>query len=255
MVDGCMKKLPIILFICLGLIGSISADTSDGWDKYQKGNFSSALEEFQKAAEQGDVIAQYALGLMYDNGEGVTQDNATAFKWYKKAAEQGYAQAQFTTGWMYANGRGVAKDYLRAGNWYAKAAEQGNNEAQQILTGLYGTGLGLAPSSINIQQEKIVVEEIVNDVDSFLAEFDEVEFISNTPKTMNYTNSNNVNQTVQMLQTQDRFDELQEQQQRAFEKQSKDFERMLEKQRKEMQRQQLYNNLLNNWTPVYQNKF
>jgi hypothetical protein len=58
-----------------------------------------------------------------------------------------------------------------------------------------------------------------------------------------------------MLQTQDRFDELQEQQQRAFEKQSKDFERMLEKQRKEMQRQQLYNNLLNNWTPVYQNKF
>ena len=53
-----MKKLPLILFICLGLIGSISADTSDGWDKYQKGNFSSALEEFQKAAEQGDVIAQ-----------------------------------------------------------------------------------------------------------------------------------------------------------------------------------------------------
>ena len=248
-----MKKL-LLFLLSLCFIGSISADTSDGWDDYQNGDFTSALQKFQESAEKGDVIAQYALGLMYDNGEGVTQNNTTAFKWYKKAAEQGYAQAQFTTGWMYANGRGINKDYLRAGNWYAKAAEQGNNEAQQILTGLYGTGLGLAPS-LNTPQDKPVEEEEVNDVDSFLAEFDEVEFISNTPKMINNTSTNNVNQAVQMLQTQNQFDELQEQQKRAFEKQSKDFKKMLEKQRKEMQRQQLYNNLLNNWTPVYQNKF
>ena len=249
-----MKKLLIILLVSFSFISSINADINDGWVDYQKGDFTSALQEFQMLAEQGDVIAQYAIGLMYDNGEGVTQNNATAFKWYIKAAEQGYAQAQFTTGWMYANGRGINKDYLRAGNWYAKAAEQGNNEAQQILTGLYGTGLGLAPSLVNTPQDKPVEEEEVNDVDSFLAEFDEVEFISNTPKMINNTSTNNVNQAVQMLQTQNQFDELQEQQKRAFEKQSKDFKKMLEKQRKEMQRQQLYNNLLNNWTPVYQNK-
>jgi hypothetical protein len=250
-----MKKLLIILLVSFSFISSINADINDGWVAYQKGDFKSALQEFQMLAEQGDVIAQYALGLMYDNGEGVTQNNATAFKWYKKAAEKGNAQAQFNIGWMYANGSGVNKDYLRAGNWYAKAAEQGNKEAQQILTGLYGTGLGLAPISVTTPQEKLIKVEIVNDVDSFLAEFDKVEFISNTSQVINNSDSNNVNQTVQMLQTQNRLDELQEQQQRAFEKQSKDFKKMLEKQRKEMQRQQLYNNLLNNWTPVYQNKF
>jgi TPR repeat protein len=35
---------------------------------------------------------------MYDNGQGVPQDYATAVRWYRKAAEQGYAKAQFNLG-------------------------------------------------------------------------------------------------------------------------------------------------------------
>ena len=52
----------------------------------------------RKAAEQGDSMAQFNLGLMYDNGRGVPQDNTEAAKWYRKAAEQGYANAQFNLG-------------------------------------------------------------------------------------------------------------------------------------------------------------
>ena len=37
------------------------------------------------------------LGLMYDNGRGVTQDYAKAVKWYRKAAEQGYAARSTTS--------------------------------------------------------------------------------------------------------------------------------------------------------------
>ncbi len=37
----------------------------------------------------GDAIAQFDLGLMYDLGEGVAQDYAIALIWYRKAAEQG----------------------------------------------------------------------------------------------------------------------------------------------------------------------
>ena len=33
--------------------------------------------------------AQVNLGVMYDNGEGVLQDDKEAVKWYRKAAEQG----------------------------------------------------------------------------------------------------------------------------------------------------------------------
>ena len=45
------------------------------------------------AAEQGNVWAQYLLGIMYDNGDVVPQDDAVAVKWYRLAAEQGHVSA------------------------------------------------------------------------------------------------------------------------------------------------------------------
>ena len=113
-----MKKLLLLLLVSFGLVSSINADINDGWVAYQQRDFRTALKEFQVSAEQGDVIAQYAIGWMYDNGEGVSQDDRQAFSWYKKAAEQGYAQAQFNLGWMYANGNGIEKNYQQAKSNY-----------------------------------------------------------------------------------------------------------------------------------------
>ena len=75
-------------------------------------------------ANQGDATAQYNLGLMYANGQGVTQSYTEAVKWYRLAADQGFAQAQFNLGNMYANGRGVAKDYVEAERWWRLVADQ-----------------------------------------------------------------------------------------------------------------------------------
>ena len=44
---------------------------------------------------------------MYDLGQGVVQDYKEAAKWDRKSAEQGLAAAQFALGAMYANGDGV----------------------------------------------------------------------------------------------------------------------------------------------------
>ena len=74
----------------------------DGKVDYEK-----AVYWFEKSAEQGNVIGQYNLGNMYENGEGVKQDYAEALKWYKKSAEQEYSKAQTNLGIMYANGYGV----------------------------------------------------------------------------------------------------------------------------------------------------
>ena len=52
-------------------------------------DFNEAVKWFRKAAEQGEYISHYYLGLCYENGEGVPQDKAEAVKWYRKAAEQG----------------------------------------------------------------------------------------------------------------------------------------------------------------------
>ena len=85
------------------------------------------LQTLLKKAEAGDVEEQYNLGNMYANGEGVSEDDAEAFKWYRKAAEQELAKAQFNLGWMYNNGRGVPQDYVAAYAWYIVAAASGDD--------------------------------------------------------------------------------------------------------------------------------
>ena len=95
-------------------------------------------------AEQGNVSAQYNLGLMYGMGQGVAQDYKEAVKWYTKAAEQGYAKAQYNLGLMYNNGKGVVQDYKEAVKWYTKAAEQGFASAQYNLGLMYVMGQGVA---------------------------------------------------------------------------------------------------------------
>ena len=43
--------------------------------------------ELRQRAEQGDTEAQYDLGLMYANGEGVARDDEQAVRWFRSAAE------------------------------------------------------------------------------------------------------------------------------------------------------------------------
>ena len=78
-------------------------------------------------------MAQSNLGVMYANGQGVGQSDATAAKWYRKAAEQGHAQAQFNLGVMYHRGKGVDQSHATAVKWYRKAADQGLQVAMGVL--------------------------------------------------------------------------------------------------------------------------
>ncbi len=97
----------------------------------------------QQSAELGYVIAQYRLGVMYDLGRGVEQDDAKALIWYQLAAEQGYVHAQYNLGVMYDVGQGVEPDDALALMWYRKAAEQGNKNAQNRLGLMYYSGQGV----------------------------------------------------------------------------------------------------------------
>ncbi len=85
---------------------------------------------FYRAAEQGYADAQFNLGLMYANGEGVPQDMEQAVELFKKAAEQGHVDAQNNLGAMYFTGEGVTRDEKKAIEWFEKAAAQGNEDAQ-----------------------------------------------------------------------------------------------------------------------------
>ena len=119
-----------------------AADFAAGVRAYDRGDYASAFREFRALAEQGNASAQFNLGFMYDNGEGVSEDDRQAVFWYRKAAEQGDASAQYNLGLMYDNGEGVPEDDRLAAFWYRKAAKQGNASAQLNLGLMYTMGEG-----------------------------------------------------------------------------------------------------------------
>jgi TPR repeat protein len=102
-----------------------------------------AVRWYRLAANQGNGEAQNNLGVMYANGRGVVKDVQEAVKWYKLAADQGHADGQFNLGWMYKNGQGVAKDDQEAAKWYRLAADQGYAYAQNNLGVIYENGKGV----------------------------------------------------------------------------------------------------------------
>lgn len=69
------------------------ADLASGFAAYDRGDYRTALSEFRVLADQGDAAAQFVLGRMYENGQGVRPDRQAAIDWYSRSAQQGYAPA------------------------------------------------------------------------------------------------------------------------------------------------------------------
>lgn len=86
--------LAAIITATMWLGAAHAADFDKGLSAAKSGDFATALREWTPLAEQGHAKAQFNLGVMYDRGQGVTQDYAEASKWYRKTAEQGDAAAQ-----------------------------------------------------------------------------------------------------------------------------------------------------------------
>ena len=124
-----MPPIALILTFWLAFAAPTWADFDEGVAAYNRGNYETAIREFRSLAEQGDSIAQFNLGIMYKNGQGVSRDYTEALKWYDKAAKQGDARAQYVLGRMYDNGQGVTQSYVQAHMWYSLAAAKGSYAA------------------------------------------------------------------------------------------------------------------------------
>ncbi|MFO1090103.1 MAG: tetratricopeptide repeat protein [Hyphomicrobiales bacterium] len=121
-----------------------------GQDAYRAGDFTGALQHFQRAADAGSTLANWYLGNMYRLGRGVAADQGKAFGYYKAVA-MAYDAEQPNTKLMrvtvdslvrvadaYRAGvseAGIDKDVPRALNLYSMAAGHGHPAA------LYGIGL------------------------------------------------------------------------------------------------------------------
>ena len=66
-----------------------SIDFQSGLEAYDKGDYQTALKLFKPLAEQGDAEAQFCLGVMYTNGNGVPKDYIQAHMWLNLAGMAG----------------------------------------------------------------------------------------------------------------------------------------------------------------------
>jgi len=129
-----------------------------------------AFALFKQAAEKEHINAQIKVGLMYEQGLGVTKDLNAALEWYKKAADKGSVEAahklsvhkkaveiggkkqladdrtraaelrsaysgsldaQLNVAKLYAEGIGVPRNYVQAYIWFNIAAAAGSDEARK----------------------------------------------------------------------------------------------------------------------------
>lgn len=96
-------------------------------------------QERLEAAEDGDLDAQYRLGVEYLN-----EDPAEGFRWLSQSAENGHIAAMFEVGMCYAGGIGTERDPDRAAGLYRQAAEKGSTAAQCALGLCLLSGAGTA---------------------------------------------------------------------------------------------------------------
>jgi TPR repeat protein len=123
-------RSPIILALLITCLAAPAwADYQAGMDAYGRADYAAALRELRPLAEQGDPGAQFYLGLLHENGDGVPRDFVKARQWYEKAAAQGEAKAQFYLGMQSAYGEGGPMDLVQAYMWYSLAAGNGNAHA------------------------------------------------------------------------------------------------------------------------------
>ena len=103
-----MKTKPLTFLLSLTFLFLFSGssvvfgdDYQDGVDAYKRKDYKTAYKLWLPLAEQGNASAQFDLGVMYDIGQGVPQDNKEAVKWWRLSAEQRNERAQVNLALMH----------------------------------------------------------------------------------------------------------------------------------------------------------
>lgn len=129
-----------------------------GLNSYKSGDKQSAVEALSFAADKGNPIAQWKLGRMYAEGDGIARDDYKAFELFSEVADahaddnptqpnaRFVSNAFVALGGYYKNGipdTDVKQDLGRARQIYAYAASYfGDSEAQLKLAWMYYNGEG-----------------------------------------------------------------------------------------------------------------
>jgi TPR repeat protein len=110
-----------------------AADFQSGLDYMREGNYAKAFCLWEPIARLGHPDAQYNLGWLYANGNGLNVDLDSAVHWWQQAAKNGHLDAQFAIGLAYTTGEGIGADLDKAFYWFLSAAKSGHQDSRDII--------------------------------------------------------------------------------------------------------------------------
>ena len=155
------------LFCFVLPIVSYADPLEDAKAAIQNKDFEKAFELLGPLAEENHAEAQFLLGSLYINGQGVEKDDTKGLSWIMKAARQGYDQARldafsiylelsgrgdasamYNLGYMYLHGWGGKQDTDAGIGWLESAAKNGHVHSAKVLSEIYAEGkFGIPPDN------------------------------------------------------------------------------------------------------------
>jgi len=76
----------------------------------------------------------YNLGVAYEQGHGVAQNDSEAVRWFRAAAEGGETRGMSNLGFMYDAGRGVSRNAREAARWVLQAERFGDRRFREHVS-------------------------------------------------------------------------------------------------------------------------
>ena len=125
--------LTFLILLILLPISNALAGYEEAKEAYDDRRFEEAFEGFTEAAEDGHMLAQYYLAVMYATGRTLPRDDVTAYKWFMKAALQGHPISQGNIGTMKLNARGTDFDVTGSYFWFILAEDGGFEKARKFM--------------------------------------------------------------------------------------------------------------------------
>lgn len=112
-----------------------------GLDAVHAGNHGEAYWHWRNLADAGMAEAQFQLGWLYANGNGLRVNPVTAIQWWEKAAASGHREAEFAIAMAYLNGepRLLKPDFTKSMQWLISAADHGSDDAKELARRLLRT--------------------------------------------------------------------------------------------------------------------
>lgn len=108
---------------------TINSVYDDNWEAVFKAAYQCAMDEVDELAETGDVESCVWVTAHNSVYTATEEEKQKVFRCWSKAAENGNPMAQWTLGMYYKEGKYTEKNYDKAMEWFRKSADQGYEKA------------------------------------------------------------------------------------------------------------------------------